>query len=59
MIADPQSKVSLDAGPFYTRPPLRVVGEVLDWEGHFPEVLQNMRNHLDELRRLGIEAIND
>lgn len=44
---------------YRTRQPLRVVGEVLDWEGHPPEALQNMRDHLDELKRLGIEAIND
>jgi len=44
---------------YRTQQPLRIVGEVLDWEGHSPEVLQAMRNHLDELKRLGIEAIND
>ncbi len=44
---------------YRTRQPLRVVGEVLDWEGHSPEELQKMREHLDELKRLGIEAIND
>lgn len=44
---------------YRTRQPLRVVGEVFDWEGHSPEVLQKMRDHLDELKRLGIEAIND
>jgi hypothetical protein len=44
---------------YRTRQPLRVVGEVLDWEGHPPELLQNMRSHLDELKRLGIEAINE
>ena len=44
---------------YRTRQPLRVVGEVLDWEGHSPEALQKMRDHLDELKRLGIEAIND
>ena len=44
---------------YRTREPLRVVGEVLDWEPHSPEVLQNMRDHLEELQRLGIEAIND
>ena len=44
---------------YRTRQPLRVVGEVLDWEGHSPEELQKMRNHLDEIKRLGIEAIND
>ncbi|MEP6816760.1 MAG: NAD(+)--rifampin ADP-ribosyltransferase [Marmoricola sp.] len=44
---------------YRTREPLRVVGEVLDWEGHAPEVLQDMRDRLDKLKRLGIEAIND
>ena len=44
---------------YRTRYPLRVVGEVSDWEGHAPEVLQQMRDHLDELKRMGIEAIND
>ena len=44
---------------YRTKEPLRVVGEVLDWKGHSPEALQNMRDHLDELKRLGIEAIND
>ena len=44
---------------YRTRQPLRVVGEVLDWEGHSSEILQQMRDHLEELKRLGIEAIND
>lgn len=44
---------------YRTRQPLRVVGEVSDWEGHSPEVLQRMRDRLAELKRLGIEAIND
>jgi rifampin ADP-ribosylating transferase len=44
---------------YRTQHPLRVVGEVLNWEGHSPEELQKMRDHLDELKRLGIEAIND
>lgn len=44
---------------YRTRQPLRVVGEVLNWEGHAPDVLQNMRDQLEELKRLGIEAIND
>ncbi|MCR4436659.1 MAG: NAD(+)--rifampin ADP-ribosyltransferase [Clostridiales bacterium] len=44
---------------YRTKQPLRVVGEVLEWEGHSPEELQKMRDHLDELKRLGIEAIND
>lgn len=44
---------------YRTREPLRVVGEILDWAPHSPEMLQHMRNHLEELERLGIEAIND
>ena len=44
---------------YRTRQPLRVLGEVLEWEGHSPEVLQKMLDHLDALKRLGIEAIND
>jgi rifampin ADP-ribosylating transferase len=44
---------------YRTQQPLRILGEILDWEGHSPEVLQAMRDHLDELKRLGIEAIND
>ncbi len=39
--------------------PLRIIGELLEWKGHEPEVLQNMRNQLEELKRLGIEAINE
>jgi hypothetical protein len=44
---------------YRTREPLRVVAEILDWEPHSPEVLQDMRNHLEKLKQLGIEAIND
>jgi rifampin ADP-ribosylating transferase len=44
---------------YRTRDPLRVVEEVLDWEGHPAEVLQHMRDRLAELERQGVEAIND
>jgi rifampin ADP-ribosylating transferase len=44
---------------YRTRQPIRVVGEVEGWEPHPPEVLQAMRDHLAELDRLGVEAIND
>ena len=44
---------------YRTREPLRIVGEVLDWEEHSPEVLKNMLDNLEELKRLGIEAINE
>jgi len=44
---------------YRTREPVRVVGEVVDWQGHAPEVLQHMRDHLENLKRQGIEAIED
>lgn len=44
---------------YRTRHPLRVVGEVEDWAGHSPDVLQEMRDHLARLEQQGVEAIND
>lgn len=44
---------------YRTREPLRVLGELVGWQGHPPEVLQGMRDHLAELERQGVEAIND
>ncbi len=44
---------------YRTREPLRVTGEVLDWQGHPPEQLQAMRDHLEELKRLGVEVIEE
>ncbi len=39
--------------------PLRVVGEVTNWQGHSPEQLKAMKDHLEQLKKLGIEAIED
>jgi hypothetical protein len=36
-----------------------VVGEVESWEGHAPEVLQGMLDHLDRLREQGLDVIED
>ncbi|MFF9086216.1 NAD(+)--rifampin ADP-ribosyltransferase [Streptomyces sp. NPDC014991] len=44
---------------YRTREPLRVVAEVQGWQGHSPEVLQHMRDHLETLKAQGVEAIND
>ena len=44
---------------YRTRHPLRVVGEVTEWEGHSPEKLKEMKDHLELLKQLGIEAIED
>ena len=41
------------------REPLRVTGEITHWAGHSPEVLQAMKDNLQRLRLLGIEAIDD
>ena len=43
---------------YRSRAPLRVTGEVLDWEGHSPERLQEMKDHLERLKAQGIEAID-
>ena len=44
---------------YRTRHPLRVVGEVEDWEGHAPEVLQGMLDNLERLREQGLDVIED
>ena len=44
---------------YRTRSPIRVTGEVTEWQGHPPEQLKAMKDHLAELERLGIEAIED
>ncbi|MBN1986804.1 MAG: NAD(+)--rifampin ADP-ribosyltransferase [Prolixibacteraceae bacterium] len=44
---------------YRSRSPLRVVGEVTDWQGHTPEQLKAMKDHLERLKQLGIEAIED
>ena len=44
---------------YRTRSPLRVVGELIDWEGHSPEVLQGMLDSLARLREQGLDVIED
>ena len=44
---------------YRTRDPLRVIGEVTDWQGHSPEQLNAMKDHLERLKQMGIEAIGD
>jgi hypothetical protein len=44
---------------YRSREPLRVIGEVVDWAGHPPERLQEMRDHLAKLKAQGIEAIEE
>jgi rifampin ADP-ribosylating transferase len=44
---------------YRSRDPLRVTGELTAWEGHPPDVLQAMRDHLEQLKQQGVEAIDD
>jgi hypothetical protein len=41
---------------YRSREPLRVTGEVAEWQGHSPERLKEMKDHLERLRKQGIEA---
>jgi rifampin ADP-ribosylating transferase len=43
---------------YRSREPLRVVGEVVAWQGHPPERLREMKDHLQRLKEQGIEAID-
>ncbi len=44
---------------YRSRDPFRVIGEIVDWQGHSPERLAEMREHLEDLRRRGVEAIEE
>lgn len=44
---------------YRTRDPLRVVGELEEWVGHDPEVLQGMLDNLTRLREQGLDVIED
>ena len=42
---------------FRSRQPVRVVGEMTNWQGHSPEALKAMKDGLERLK--GVEAIDD
>ncbi len=44
---------------YRSREPLRVIGECTEWQGHAPDVLRAMKDKVEQLRQLGIEAIDD
>lgn len=44
---------------YRSRDPVRVLGEVEQWEGHSPEALRAMLDHLERLKQLGVEAVDD
>ena len=44
---------------YRSRDPLRVTGEVVDWVGHPPEQLKEMRDNLARLKEQGHDTIYD
>ncbi|HIK15871.1 MAG TPA: NAD(+)--rifampin ADP-ribosyltransferase [Leptolyngbyaceae cyanobacterium M33_DOE_097] len=44
---------------YRSKDPLRVIGEVMDWNGHSPQELKTMKDNLERLKQLGVEAIED
>jgi len=44
---------------FRSREPLRIIGEVTNWQGHSPEALKAMKDGLERLKQLGVEPIDD
>lgn len=44
---------------YRSRDPLRVLGEVLHWQGHDPEVLRAMLGNIERLREKGLDVIGD
>ncbi|HEX7847149.1 MAG TPA: NAD(+)--rifampin ADP-ribosyltransferase [Chitinophagaceae bacterium] len=39
--------------------PFRVVGEVINWQGHPAEQVKVMKEHLERLKEKGIDSLND
>lgn len=44
---------------YRSKDPLRVIGEVVGWQCHSAEELKTMKDGLERLKQLGIEAIED
>ena len=44
---------------YRTKDALRVIEELTDWQGHPREQLKAMKDHLEQLKQQGIEAIED
>jgi len=43
---------------YRSRDPLRVTGEITEWQGHSPEQLRHMKDSIARLEAQGIEAID-
>jgi rifampin ADP-ribosylating transferase len=44
---------------YRSKEPVRVIGEVVGWQGHSGEELQTMKAGLERLKQSGVEAIED
>jgi hypothetical protein len=44
---------------YRTKSQLQIIGEVTDWQEHSPEQLKTMKDNIERLNQLGIEAIED
>jgi rifampin ADP-ribosylating transferase len=44
---------------FRSLEPLRVTGEITNWQGHSPKALKAMKEFLEQLERRGVEVIED
>ena len=44
---------------YRSRQPLRVAGEMTDWQGHSHEAIKAMKDNIERLRQRGVEAIDD
>ena len=44
---------------YVVEPTGSIAGEVTDWEGHSAERLKEMRDHLENLKQRGVEAIEE
>jgi rifampin ADP-ribosylating transferase len=44
---------------YRSRDAFRVIGEVTEWQGHSPDRIKEMRDHLEALKQRGVEAIEE
>jgi rifampin ADP-ribosylating transferase len=44
---------------FRSREPLRIAGEIVDWQGHAAEAIRAMKDGLERLKKLGSVVIDD
>jgi Rifampin ADP-ribosyl transferase len=44
---------------YRSKSPLRVIGEVVNWQGHSADELKAMKDGVERSRQLGVEAIED